>query len=178
MSNPSSSVNFLLETSKEFNDAAERVASVIQALDEKIERSGIGTAIYLDNTETDLQEDEGGKTFVHELGYDRSDFGWAISVRSWCNGKATIRSLKSASRNLRLHFIAHVPALLKLLEQKAAEQLEQARKQKATIEGLEKLVADEEKAKIGPRPDGTIGRTTIDPDKAWSAKSLLLPKTK
>ena len=141
------SVDSILETSKEFNAAAERAREILLALDNDLQKAGIGTSLDLENATH--EEKIGGRRYHYDLGYDKTDEGWAICVSKYYVTDAadpnypsidhpTVYPLRSASRGLRLEFIQHVPRLLEALRQKAEEHRDLARSRRDLLDTLER----------------------------------------
>ena len=136
------SIDPILEISKEFNAAAERAAQILTSLDYKLQKAGIGTPLFL--RDAICTETAGGLRLQFELGYDKTEEGWAICVRRCDLGeklgfdRRSIYPLRSASRRLRLEMIKHVPRLLEELHQKAEEYNYLARSRRDLLDTLEK----------------------------------------
>ena len=144
MTDITSAVNPLFIISKQVNDASERAGRILDALDQKLEKAGIGIRVFLD--EPTITDTVGGKSYSFELGYDKTTEGWAICVARHEIGepfdlnRPDTYPLRSANRRLRLEFIEHVPRLLEMIQQGAREHLKLAERQKKLLDALENQV--------------------------------------
>jgi hypothetical protein len=179
MTKPTSNpIDSILETSKEFNEAAERAANILRNLDAQLQQTGIGTSVYLDG-DTGLRTEEGGKCYEHRLGYDRVHGTWSICINRWHSDPEKQRvtedeifPLQSASRMLRMHFIEYVPALLARLQEEAKEQRDMVKRRTSVLDTLEAGLAVDSNDKAWSARSLDRPKLAPNSDKAWSARSL------